>query len=72
MAPVAVAQLGLPEWLPGLIGIASMLVMLLLLTAIGGIVYKTLTGGIEWPDDEEETEENGVRRGDSDDEWDFY
>lgn len=71
MALDSVLQHGLPEFIPDLVAMASVLVVLLILVALGGFVYKSLTGGIEWPD-EEETEEGSVRRGDSDDEWDYY
>ena len=45
-----VFQLGLPEFVPDLVGLAGTLVLVLMLVAIGGTVYKHLTGGIEWPD----------------------
>lgn len=65
-------QLGLPEFVPDLIGLASMIVLLLILAALGGIIYRTLTGGIEWPEDTEQ-EDDAVRRSqDDDDEWEFY
>lgn len=67
----AVFQLGLPEWLPGVLVLAGTLVLGLMLVAMGAFVYKQLTGGIEWPEDREE-DDNQVRRGDADDEWDFY
>ena len=68
---LTVLQAGLPDFVPGLIGIAGTLVLVMLLVALGGIVYKTVTGGIEWPEDRDEDEED-VRRGGSDDEWDYY
>lgn len=71
MALAPALQLGLPEFLPGLIGIASAIVMLLILTAFGGFIYKSLTGGVEWPD-EKEADDDTVSRGDSDDEWEYY
>lgn len=66
----ALFQLGLPEWLPGLLVLAGTIVLGLMLLAMGAFVYKQLTGGIEWPEDKEDDDE--VRRGDADDEWDFY
>lgn len=72
-APVllfAPLQGALPEFLPDLIGVAGTLVLVLMLVAIGGTVYKHLTGGIEWPD--EDADDDEASRGDSDDEWDYY
>ena len=62
---------GLPEFVPDLIGLAGTLVLLLILLALGGVVYRTLTGGIEWPEDREESED-AVRQGTQDEEWDYY
>lgn len=62
-------QLGLPDLLPGLIALAGSIVLVLALAAIAGVVYRHLTGGIEWPEDEPDDD---VRRGDADDEWDYY
>ncbi|MFB6352640.1 MAG: hypothetical protein ABEJ92_00990 [Halobacteriales archaeon] len=70
MAASSVLQLGLPEFLPDLLGIAATVVLLLIVVAFGGFVYKSLTGGIEWPDDREE--DDALRRGGQDDEWDYY
>jgi hypothetical protein len=67
-----VFQLGLPEFVPDLVGLAGTLVLVLMLVAIGGTVYKHLTGGIEWPEDRD-PDEDGVRRShEDDDEWEFY
>lgn len=66
-----ILQLGLPDILPGLAAVAGTVVLLLMLVAMGGYVYKSLTGGIEWPEDREE-EPDGLRQGDEDDEWDYY
>ena len=66
-----VAQAGLPEIVPDLIGFAGTLVLLLILAAIAGMAYRHYTGGIEWPE-EEEAEEGGLRRGDDDEEWEYY
>lgn len=67
----ALAQMGLPESVPDLIGFAGTLVLLLILVALGGFVYKSLTGGVDWPD-EEPDEEDALRQGGQDDEWDYY
>lgn len=70
-ASLPVGQTGLPEFLPDLIGAAGALVLVLVLVALGGTIYRSLTGGIEWPD-EKEDDEDTVRRSDPDDEWDYY
>lgn len=64
------AQAGLPEFVPDLIGAAGAVVMLLMLVAIAAFAYRHLTGGVEWP--EEEPTEDSLRRGDEDDEWEYY
>lgn len=64
-------QAGLPGFVPDLIAVAGTLVLLLLLTALVGFVYKSLTGGIEWPEDDP-NDEDALQQGDQDDEWDFY
>ena len=66
-----VLQLGIPEIIPDLVGIAGTVVLLLMLVAFAAYVYKSLTGGIEWPDEREE-DDDALRRGDDDDEWDYY
>lgn len=71
MVVFGVIQLGLPDILPGLVAVGGTIVLVLLLIALGGFVYKSLTGGIEWPEDREEGDES-LRRGDEDDEWDYY
>jgi hypothetical protein len=65
-------QIGIPEFVPDLIGLASVVVLLLMLAALGGIIYRTMTGGIEWPDDKEHDEDSVRRSRDDDDEWEFY
>ena len=56
--------------------IASTLVLVLMLVALGGFAYKSLSGdGITWPedvDDDAGEEGQGLRKGDQDDEWDYY
>lgn len=71
MLASAVLQLGIPEVLPGVVGIAATVVLALMVTAIAAFVYKSLTGGVEWPADREE-DDDALRRGDQDDEWDYY
>lgn len=50
------------------------IVLILMVVAMLGIAYKSFTGdGIEWPDDvENEPGDDGVSRGDDEDEWDYY
>ncbi len=64
-------QLGIPEIIPDLVGIAGTVVLVLMLVALGGFAYKSLTGGVEWPDDREE-DDDALQRGGDDDEWDYY
>lgn len=73
MTPVVLVllQMGLPEFVPDLIGLAGTLVLVLLLVALAGFVYKSLTGGIEWPEDKREGDD-AVREDDSDDDWKYY
>lgn len=68
---LVVLQSGLPDVLPGLVAIGGTIVLLLMLVALGGYFYKSLTGGIEWPDDRE-PDDDALQRGDEDDEWDYY
>jgi hypothetical protein len=58
---------GLLESLGQLATLAGALLLLLMLVALGSFAYKQLTGGVEWPDEDEE-----VTAGDEDDEWDYY
>lgn len=71
LALVQGLQTGIPEFFPQLIGVVGMLVLVLMLVAFGGIAYKHLNGGIEWPEDREEGDDS-LRRGDPDDEWEYY
>lgn len=67
----AVLQIGIPEILPDVVGIAATVVLALMIIAFAAFIYKNLTGGIEWPEDREE-DDDALRQGDSDDEWDYY
>lgn len=71
LAPTFPLQAGLPEFVPDLIGIAGTVVLLLIVVALAAFAYRSLTGGIEWPEDEP-AEEDALRRGGEDDEWDYY
>lgn len=76
MSPVTLqigAGAGLSESLAQAAVLAGTLVLGLALVALGAFAYKSLRGGgIRWPDEVDEDEEEGVRRGDQDDEWDYY
>ena len=51
--------------------IASTLVLVLMLVALGGFAYKQLrSGGVEWPEEDPGNDDTG-RSGDAD-EWDYY
>ena len=69
--PVAVLQLGIPDIIPDLVGIAGTVVLVLMLVALGGFASKSLTGGVEWPEDKEQ-DPDALRRGDDEDEWEYY
>lgn len=71
MFPAAILQLGIPEIIPNLVGIAATVVLLLIVVAAGGFAYKSLTGGVEWPEDRDE-DDDSLSKGDQDDEWDYY
>jgi hypothetical protein len=70
LASDVVLQFGLPEFVPDLIAAAGTFVLFLMLLALAGFAYKSLTGGVEWPEDRDD--DDGLRRGDDDDEWDYY
>ncbi|MBB6646660.1 hypothetical protein [Halobellus ruber] len=62
------------EMLTQLVTIAGAVMLAVMLAALVGFAYQSLTGdGIEWPDDDAGGE--GVQRradGDDDDEWKYY
>lgn len=74
--PFVVLQFGsgLTESVAQAAVLAGTLVLVLMLVALGTFAYKSVRGdGIRWPEDVEEREgEEGARRGDPDDEWDYY
>jgi hypothetical protein len=82
IAPTAasVVPLQLPfESLGDLVTIAGSLLLVVMLVALGGFLYQSLSGeGIRWPDEMEETDEESegvTRRPPSDedeDEWKYY
>ena len=54
-----------------LLPIVASLVLVLMIVAFGAFVYRSLTGGIEWPDETDEgADEEGVTRS-HDDEWKY-
>lgn len=67
----AILQIGIPEIIPNIVGIAATVVLLLIVVAAAGFAYKSLTGGVEWPDDREE-DDGTLTKGEQDDEWDYY
>lgn len=73
VAPVVAApgQQGIPEVVGNLVGIAGTVVLLLIVVAMGAFAYKSLTGGVDWPD-EDEQDDDGLTQGNADDEWDYY
>ncbi|MFC7229894.1 hypothetical protein N0B31_21015 [Salinirubellus salinus] len=70
--PTPVLQTGLPEWLTNAVGLAGTLVLVLIVVAVAGTVYKSMTGGIEWPEDREEDDDTVTRSHDDDDEWRYH
>jgi hypothetical protein len=65
-------QLGGSDLLPQLVGLAGTLVLLLVVVALGAFVYRSLTGGVEWPEDDDQDDHTVRRSRDEDDEWEFY
>jgi hypothetical protein len=67
---------GMLESLSQVAVIAGTGLLVLMLVALGGFAYKSLSGdGITWPedvDDDAGEEGQGLRKGDQDDEWDYY
>lgn len=72
MAPLVLQAFGGPlEYVAQVAGIAGALVLALILVAMGSYAYKQLRGdGVEWPD--EESDDDSVSRGNTDDEWEYY
>ncbi|PSP88248.1 hypothetical protein BRC90_08215 [Halobacteriales archaeon QS_4_69_34] len=54
-----------------LVPLVGSFVLALVVVAFGAFVYRSLNGGIEWPEDTEEGDEDGVQRR-HDDEWKYY
>lgn len=67
------AGAGLSESLAQFAVLAGTLVLVLALVALGAFAYKSLRGdGIRWPDEVDGDREEGARRGEPDEEWDYY
>ncbi|WP_096389820.1 hypothetical protein [Halopenitus persicus] len=54
---------GILEWAGQAAALAGTLLLVLFLVALGGIAYKHLRGGIEWPDDRPGDEADGWNSG---------
>lgn len=72
-----VLQAGLPNVVSDLIGIAGTIVLLLIVVALAAFVYRSMTGGVDWPEDDERPgisspDDDELQEGDEDDEWDYY
>ncbi|GAB7010259.1 hypothetical protein [Halorubrum trueperi] len=63
---------GLAESFSQVVVVAGAVVLLLMLAALSGFAYKSLRGGIEWPDEQsEDDDDDGVSRASDDEEWKF-
>lgn len=63
---------GILESVGQLVVAAGTVILFLMLVALAGFAYKSLTGdGIEWPDDADDSETEELERGTDDDEWKF-
>lgn len=64
---------GLLETVGQLAVIAGTLLLSLVLVAFAAFAYKSLRGdGVEWPEDRDPEDEDGVQQGSDDDEWKYY
>jgi len=61
---------GLTESFTQVVAGAGAVILLLMLVALGSFAYKSLNGGIEWPD-EEAADDGDVNRTGDDDEWKY-
>lgn len=53
--------------------VAASLLLVMMFVALGTYAYKHLRGdGIEWPEDRDADDDNGLSHGNDDDEWDYY
>lgn len=64
---------GLVESFAQMAAVLASLVLVLMVVALGTYAYKHLRGdGVEWPDEDGPPDNEGVTRGDSEDEWKYY
>jgi hypothetical protein len=64
---------GLMESVGGAVSVAASLLLVLMVAALAAYAYKSLRGGVEWPEDRDpEESEDEIRQGSEDDEWDYY
>lgn len=68
----AVILAGFPSGIAGIVGIAGVIVLALIVLALGAFAYKSMTGGIEWPEDKEPADDEARKSHDEDEEWDYY
>lgn len=53
--------------------VAASVLLVMMCIALGTYAYKHLRGdGIDWPEDRDAEDEDGLSHGNDDDEWDYY
>ena len=62
---------GLTESFAQVVVGAGAIVLLLMFVALGAFAYRSLNGGVEWPDDQPDDDEDGVSRSGDDEEWKY-
>lgn len=68
----ALMQAGFPSGIAGVVAIAGVVVLAMIVLALGAFAYKSMTGGIEWPEDREPADDEVTKSHSEDDEWDYY
>ena len=63
---------GLMESVGGAVSVAASLLLVLMVAALAAYAYKSLRGGVEWPDEEPDETDEGLSQGSDDDEWKYY
>jgi len=63
---------GLTEAFSQVVVGAGAVVLLLVLVSLGSFAYRSYTGGVEWPDEPSDDEQDGISRSDDDDEWKYH
>jgi len=72
MHAVTVFQIsGLAETFSQVVVGAGAVILLLMTVALGSYAYKSLNGGIEWPDEQSGEDSDGVSRTGDDEEWKY-